>query len=207
MAEGRSNRRDRRGARRDRASGREARHLDLHEARPHARLGGPPAGARRAAVPAVPPEDVPAAAAGTARGARGVVRLPRLPGRAPDDEPTIRPTSAPTASSRWRSPIHHNSTARDMKDPLHWPPGAPFAFGVAAPACSVQRAEREEATTSAGLLGAGAGLARDRPGRLRDRRAARGFRGGGAAAALVGLYPPLILATVEQISEPPGRSG
>ena len=46
-------RRDRRRARRHRARGREARHVDLHQARPHARRRGPPAGARGAAVPAV----------------------------------------------------------------------------------------------------------------------------------------------------------
>jgi len=91
----------------------------------------------------------------------------------------------------------------DLKDPLHWPPGAPMAFAAghrlfpsaqSATTFDIPAAYWIQALASLGtLLAAGAvawGLA--------------GAWAGVAAAALVGFYPPLILATGEQISEPLG---
>jgi 4-amino-4-deoxy-L-arabinose transferase-like glycosyltransferase len=90
-----------------------------------------------------------------------------------------------------------------MTNPLHWPPGAPALFAVAhriSPAASSDRTKNipaaywAQAVVSVGTALAAFGLA----------WALAGVWAGVASAALVGLYPPLILATGEQVSEPFG---
>jgi hypothetical protein len=90
-----------------------------------------------------------------------------------------------------------------LKDPLHWPPGAPalFAAGHAiAPSADSARtfdipaAYWLQALLSIGTLLAAAAIA----------AGLAGAWAGVAAGALVGFYPPLILATGEQLSEPFG---
>ena len=90
-----------------------------------------------------------------------------------------------------------------MKDPLHWPPGAPALFAAAHLVVGDEGAREDydlrgayaaQAAVSMGTLLAALALA----------WALAGVWAGVAAAALVGFYPPLILATGEQISEPFG---
>jgi hypothetical protein len=90
-----------------------------------------------------------------------------------------------------------------MRDPLHWPPGAPGLFAVAHVAFGDEKSERSfdipaaywaQAAVSLGSLLAALALA----------WALAGIWAGVVAAAAVGLYPPLILATGEQVSEPLG---
>ena len=90
-----------------------------------------------------------------------------------------------------------------MRDPLHWPPGAPLAFAAAhrafpsaqsATSYDIPAAYWVQALASLGTALAAFGIA----------ALLAGAWAGVAAAALVGLYPPLILATGEQISEPLG---
>jgi 4-amino-4-deoxy-L-arabinose transferase-like glycosyltransferase len=90
-----------------------------------------------------------------------------------------------------------------LKDPLHWPPGAPMLFAagdaIAPHAASartfdIPAAYWVQAIASLGTLLAAFGIA----------ALLAGAWAGVAAAALVGFYPPLILATGEQISEPLG---
>jgi 4-amino-4-deoxy-L-arabinose transferase-like glycosyltransferase len=96
-----------------------------------------------------------------------------------------------------------HSYSGGLQDPLHWPPGAPAAFAAAhelfpharsATTADIPAAYWEQALVSLGTTLAAAALA----GLL------AGAWAGVAAAAVVGLYPPLILATGEQISEPLG---
>ena len=90
-----------------------------------------------------------------------------------------------------------------IKDPLHWPPGAPFLFAAghalapdaaSAETYDIPAAYWLQALVSLGTLLAAFGIA----------ALLAGAWAGVAAAALVGFYPPLILATGEQISEPLG---
>lgn len=92
-----------------------------------------------------------------------------------------------------------------MRDPLHWPPGAPALFAVAhkvAPDASSQESKDIPAAYWAQALVSlvttltAFGLA----------FLLAGAWAGVAAAALVGFYPPLILATGEAISEPLGAT-
>ncbi len=96
-----------------------------------------------------------------------------------------------------------HSYGADMKDPLHWPPGAPLAFAAAhrlfgsaqsAKSYDIPAAYWVQALASLGTALAAFGIA----------ALLAGAWAGVAAVALVGLYPPLILATGEQISEPLG---
>jgi MFS family permease len=86
---------------------------------------------------------------------------------------------------------------------LHWPPGAPFLFATAheiAPSASSDRTKDipaaywAQALVSTGTTAAAYLLA----------LLLAGPWAGVLAAALVGFYPPLILATGEQLSEPLG---
>ena len=90
-----------------------------------------------------------------------------------------------------------------MKDPLHWPPGAPALFAAAHLVVGdegsrddydLRGAYAAQAAVSMGTLLAALALA----------WALAGMWAGIAAAAVVGFYPPLILATGEQVSEPFG---
>jgi 4-amino-4-deoxy-L-arabinose transferase-like glycosyltransferase len=90
-----------------------------------------------------------------------------------------------------------------LKDPLHWPPGAPFLFAaghaIAPDAASAETFDIPAAYWLQALVSFGTALAAFGIAAL-----LAGPWAGVAAAALVGLYPPLILATGEQISEPLG---
>jgi hypothetical protein len=90
-----------------------------------------------------------------------------------------------------------------MRDPLHWPPGAPAMFAAAHAAFGSEKSEKSydipaaywaQAAVSLGSLLAAFAFA----------WALAGIWAGVVAAAAVGLYPPLILATGEQVSEPLG---
>jgi 4-amino-4-deoxy-L-arabinose transferase-like glycosyltransferase len=100
---------------------------------------------------------------------------------------------------------HHRygDPSRPVANTLHWPPGAPFLFGAAheiAPSADSDRTKDipaaywAQALVSTGTTAAAYGLA----------LLLAGPWAGVAAAALVGCYPPLILATGEQLSEPLG---
>jgi 4-amino-4-deoxy-L-arabinose transferase-like glycosyltransferase len=92
---------------------------------------------------------------------------------------------------------------RSVGDPLHWPPGAPMLFAIGhrlAPGAT------DEGTTNLGsaywlqaLVSLGTVLAA-----CLLAWALAGPWAAVVAAALVGFYPPLILATGEQLSEPLG---
>ena len=90
-----------------------------------------------------------------------------------------------------------------LRDPLHWPPGAPMLFAaghaVAPDAASAETFDIPSAYWLQALVSLGTALAAFAIAAL-----LAGAWAGVAAAALVGLYPPLILATGEQISEPLG---
>ena len=98
---------------------------------------------------------------------------------------------------------HYGSPSTGMKDPLHWPPGAPFLFAVghqlAPDADSRESFDIPAAYVMQALVSLGTMLAAFAFG-----FAVAGAWAGVVAAGLVGLYPPLILATGEQISEPLG---
>ena len=89
------------------------------------------------------------------------------------------------------------------RDPLHWPPGAPFLFAaghaVAPAADSAETFDIPSAYWLQALVSLGTALAAFALAAL-----LAGAWAGVAAAALVGFYPPLILATGEQLSEPFG---
>ena len=98
---------------------------------------------------------------------------------------------------------HQHYGGDGMRDPLHWPPGAPMLFAAAhtlAPdADSLKTYEVPAAYWAQALVSlASAILAALLAGLLAGRWAAC------LAGAVVGLYPPLILATGEQTSEPLG---
>ena len=90
-----------------------------------------------------------------------------------------------------------------LRDPLHWPPGAPMLFAgaheIAPDAASAETFDLPAAYWLQALVSLGTALAAFGIAAL-----LAGAWAGVAAAALVGLYPPLILATGEQISEPLG---
>lgn len=90
-----------------------------------------------------------------------------------------------------------------MKDPLHWPPGAPALFAAAHALAGEEASERTfdipAAYWAQALVSLGTALAA-----LAFAWAIAGMWAGIGAAAVVGLYPPLILATGEQVSEPLG---
>jgi MFS family permease len=100
---------------------------------------------------------------------------------------------------------HHRYGAptASVSDTLHWPPGAPFLFGLAheiAPSAGSDKTNDIPAAYWAqALVSLGTTLAAYFLALL-----LAGPWAGVAAAALVGLYPPLILATGEQLSEPLG---
>ena len=90
-----------------------------------------------------------------------------------------------------------------LQDPLHWPPGAPMLFAAghalfpdkaSARTFEIPAAYWLQAIVSVGTLLAAFTIA----------ALLGGMWAGVAAAALVGFYPPLILATGEQLSEPFG---
>ena len=90
-----------------------------------------------------------------------------------------------------------------MSDPLHWPPGAPFMFAVAhriSPNADSRRTEDIPAAYWAQALATLGTVAMT----FLLAWALAGVWAGLGAAALVGFYPPLILSTGEQISEPLG---
>ena len=98
---------------------------------------------------------------------------------------------------------HYGDPASGMRDPLHWPPGAPVLFAVGQrlfPSASAVRtfdlpaAYWLQAVISTGTAACAFGLA----------WIVAGPWAGLVAAALVAGYPPLILATGEQLSEPLG---
>lgn len=97
---------------------------------------------------------------------------------------------------------HHYGDAQ-MRDPLHWPPGAPFLFGAAHALAGSEESETTydipaaywaQAIVSVGTAVLAALLA----------FLLAGLWPAVLAGALVGLYPPLILSTGEQLSEPLG---
>src|SRR3954451_1933666 len=100
---------------------------------------------------------------------------------------------------------HHRYGDRTVStaNTLHWPPGAPFLFAVAdeiAPSAGSDRTKDipaaywAQALVSTGTTAAAYLLA----------LVLAGPWAGVLAAALVGFYPPLILASGEQLSEPLG---
>ena len=100
---------------------------------------------------------------------------------------------------------HHRygSPGASVNSTLHWPPGAPLLFALAhelAPTASSDRTKDvpaaywAQALISTGTAAAAFLLA----------LALAGPGAGVVAAALVGFYPPLILSTGEQLSEPLG---
>jgi hypothetical protein len=95
------------------------------------------------------------------------------------------------------------SYGNGSRDPLHWPPGGPFLFAAAhaaAPAAdSAETFDIPAAYWAQALVSLGTALAAFTIAAL-----LAGAWAGVAAAALVGFYPPLILATGEQLTEPFG---
>jgi 4-amino-4-deoxy-L-arabinose transferase-like glycosyltransferase len=98
---------------------------------------------------------------------------------------------------------HYGDRSTHMRDPLHWPPGAPLLFAAghrlfpsvgSAETYDIPAAYWLQALVSLGSALAAFGIA----GLL------AGAWAGLAAGALVASYPPLILATGEQLSEPLG---
>lgn len=92
---------------------------------------------------------------------------------------------------------------RSMSDPLHWPPGAPMLFALGhrlfGSEASLESYDLPSAYWLHAILGVATALAA-----FVLARALAGPGPGVLAAGLVGLYPPLILATGEQVSEPLG---
>lgn len=92
-----------------------------------------------------------------------------------------------------------------MREPLHWPPGAPMLFAAGHALFPSERSAETfdlpaaywlQALVSLGSALLAFGLA----------WTLAGLWAGVAAAALVGAYPPLILASGEQLSEPLGAA-
>jgi hypothetical protein len=97
----------------------------------------------------------------------------------------------------------YGSPGTKMREPLRWPPGAPVLFATAHELSPSERsletadipaAYWAQALVSVGSTLAAAGLA----------WALAGAWAAVLAAALVGFYPPLILSSGEQVSEPLG---
>jgi len=99
--------------------------------------------------------------------------------------------------------VAYGRSPNRMRDALHWPPGAPvlFALGhrVAGDPASAQTYDIPAAYWMQALVAMGSVLAA-----FGLAWALAGPWAGLVAAALVGFYPPLILATGEQLSEPLG---
>lgn len=97
----------------------------------------------------------------------------------------------------------YGSRATRMTEPLHWPPGAPLLFAAGhvlfGDPASEATYDLPVAYWSHALLAVGDAL-----GAFALAWILAGVWPGVIAAALVGLYPPLILATGEQVSEPFG---
>jgi hypothetical protein len=98
---------------------------------------------------------------------------------------------------------HYGDRSTHMHQPLHWPPGAPALFAVGQRVFPGSHSERSfdipaaywlQAISCVGIFLAAFGLA----------ASVATMWAGVAAAALVGLYPPLVLAIGEQLSEPLG---
>jgi Dolichyl-phosphate-mannose-protein mannosyltransferase len=98
---------------------------------------------------------------------------------------------------------HYGDRSTGMSHPLHWPPGAPVLFALAHKLAPREESARTrdipaaywaQALVSVGTILTTFGLA----------SALCGTWGGLLAAALVGFYPPLVLATADQLSEPLG---
>jgi 4-amino-4-deoxy-L-arabinose transferase-like glycosyltransferase len=97
----------------------------------------------------------------------------------------------------------YGSRSTNMKEPLHWPPGAPFAFGLAYKLFGTD-ADKEnydiravywqQALITTGTVALAAALA----------WILVGPWAGLLAGLIVGTYPPLIGATGDQLSEPLG---
>jgi hypothetical protein len=96
----------------------------------------------------------------------------------------------------------YGSASTKMREPLHWPPGAPVLF-AAGTSCSdrggpqdadIRSAYWEQALITTGTTALAIAARLDRsPG-----------RGRASSRAIVGTYPPLIGATGDQLSEPLG---
>ena len=97
----------------------------------------------------------------------------------------------------------YGSPSTGMKDPLHWPPGAPMLFAavheVAPQEGALRKRDIENAYWVQGALGVGTAL-----GAFVLVWLLVGWWPGVLAAALVGWYPPLVLFTGELLSEPLG---
>lgn len=98
---------------------------------------------------------------------------------------------------------HYGDESTNMRDPLHWPPATPLLFAAAhllvGSEASTQTFDIPAAYWLQALISLGSALAAFGLAYL-----LAGIWAGVAAAALVGFYPPLILATGEQLSEPLG---
>lgn len=98
---------------------------------------------------------------------------------------------------------HYGDASTNMRRPLHWPPGAPMLFAAGHALFGEEASEKSFDIPAAywlhAVLAIGTAL-----GAFAFAWALAGAWAGVAAAALVALYPPLILATGEQISEPFG---
>ena len=98
---------------------------------------------------------------------------------------------------------HYGDASTRMRDPLHWPPGAPMLFAAGHAMFGSDASETTLDIPAAywlqALVSIGSALAAFALAAL-----VAGAWAGLVAAALVGFYPPLILATGEQLSEPLG---
>jgi 4-amino-4-deoxy-L-arabinose transferase-like glycosyltransferase len=96
---------------------------------------------------------------------------------------------------------HYGDATTNMRQPLHWPPGAPALFALAykihpSPAGSLKIQSALWAQWVVGMLLIGVVF-------LLGRMLA-GNAGGLIAAAVIALYPPAIINTSQQLSEPFG---
>jgi 4-amino-4-deoxy-L-arabinose transferase-like glycosyltransferase len=98
---------------------------------------------------------------------------------------------------------HYGGSATGMREPLHWPPGAPVLFAIGhklfpgandAKTFDIRSAYWEQALLTTGTTALAAILA----------WMLAGPWAGVLAGAIVGTYPPLIGATGDQLSEPLG---
>jgi 4-amino-4-deoxy-L-arabinose transferase-like glycosyltransferase len=98
---------------------------------------------------------------------------------------------------------HYGGPSTKMREPLHWPPGAPLLFAAGyklfgseqdAKTFDIRAVYWEQAVITTGTTALAAALA----------WLLVGAWGGLLAGAIVGTYPPLIGATGDQLSEPLG---
>jgi 4-amino-4-deoxy-L-arabinose transferase-like glycosyltransferase len=98
---------------------------------------------------------------------------------------------------------HYGGSSTNMREPLHWPPGAPLLFAAGyklfgseqdAKTFDIRAVYWEQALITTGTTALAAALA----------WLLVGPWGGLLAGAIVGTYPPLIGATGDQLSEPLG---